>query len=60
MANGAPGLAALAAAHLHDGRGASLRDAVLAHGGEGPIVRDRFRNLGEPDQDAAYAFLTSL
>ena len=46
--------------YLHDGRAASLRDAVLAHGGEGQIVRDRFLDLDEPDQDAVYAFLAGL
>ena len=28
--------------YLHDGRAGNLRDAILAHGGEGEIVRNRF------------------
>jgi uncharacterized integral membrane protein (TIGR00698 family) len=46
--------------YLHDGRAANLRDAVLSHGGEGLIVRDRFFNLDAADQKAVYAFLTTL
>lgn len=46
--------------YLHDGRAAHLRDAVLYHGGEGLIVRDRFFDLDESDQDAVYAFLATL
>ena len=45
---------------LHDGRAATLRDAVLAHGGEGQIVRDRFFELDAADQKALYAFLAGL
>jgi uncharacterized integral membrane protein (TIGR00698 family) len=46
--------------YLHDGRADNLRDAVLAHGGEGKVVRDRFFDLDEADQEAVYAFLSSL
>jgi CxxC motif-containing protein (DUF1111 family) len=35
--------------YLHDGRAATLRDAILVHGGEGEIVRDRFFNLDTSD-----------
>ncbi len=45
---------------LHDGRAASLRDAVFAHGGEGLIVRDRFLELDEDEQQKLYAFLATL
>ena len=46
--------------YLHDGRAATPRDAVLAHGGEGQIVRDRFFNMDDAEQEAVYAFLKSL
>ncbi|HKQ29682.1 MAG TPA: putative sulfate exporter family transporter, partial [Burkholderiales bacterium] len=46
--------------YLHDGRASTLRDAILAHGGEGEIVRDRFFNLSEPEQKSIYQFLDSL
>jgi CxxC motif-containing protein (DUF1111 family) len=45
---------------LHDGRAASLRDAIFAHGGEGLIVRDRFLELDEAEQQELYAFLAAL
>jgi uncharacterized integral membrane protein (TIGR00698 family) len=46
--------------YLHDGRAANLRDAVLEHGGEGEIVRRRFFELDEAEQQAVYAFVASL
>ena len=46
--------------YLHDGRAATLRDAIQAHGGEGEIVRNRFFNLDEADQQAILAFLGRL
>ena len=45
---------------LHDGRAASLREAFLAHGGEAEIVRRRFFELDEAEQQAIYRFLASL
>jgi uncharacterized integral membrane protein (TIGR00698 family) len=45
---------------LHDGRAATLRDAILAHGGEAEIVRRRFFELDEPEQAALYRFLSTL
>lgn len=45
---------------LHDGRAGTLRDAVLAHGGEGQIVRDRFFELDEAEQRALYDYLATL
>jgi len=45
---------------LHDGRAATLRDAVLDHGGEASIVRARFFDLDEADQQALYRFLLAL
>jgi uncharacterized integral membrane protein (TIGR00698 family) len=46
--------------YLHDGRAATLRDAIQAHGGEGEIVRNRFFNLDEADQQAILVFLGRL
>ena len=46
--------------YLHDGRAATLRDAILEHGGEGEIVRRRFFELDEQDQQAVYRFLMML
>jgi len=45
---------------LHDGRAATLRAAVLDHGGEGEIVRNRFFELDESEQREVYRFLSSL
>jgi len=45
---------------LHDGRAATLRDAVLDHGGEAAIVRQRFFDLTDADQNAVYRFLSAL
>ena len=45
---------------LHDGRAATLRDAVLDHGGEASIVRERFFELTEAEQQAVYRFLSAL
>lgn len=46
--------------YLHDGRAETLRDAILEHGGEGEIVRRRFFELDEQDQQAVYQFLMLL
>lgn len=45
---------------LHDGRARSLTEAILWHGGEAAVSRERFRRL-EPDERAALlVFLQSL
>lgn len=46
--------------YLHDGRAGRLRDAVLEHGGEAEIVRQRFFDLSEEDQRAVLAFIAAL
>jgi uncharacterized integral membrane protein (TIGR00698 family) len=46
--------------YLHDGRALTLREAVLAHGGEAQIVRDRFFELSEAEQAQVFAFLSHL
>jgi uncharacterized integral membrane protein (TIGR00698 family) len=46
--------------YLHDGRAETLRDAILAHGGEAEIVRQRFFDLDEAEQRQMLAFLRTL
>ena len=46
--------------YLHDGRAATLRDALLFHAGEAVIVRDRFFALPEAEQQRLYRFLSEL
>ena len=46
--------------YLHDGRAANLHEAVLAHGGEAQIVRDRFLELDDAEQESVRAFLEQL
>lgn len=46
--------------YLHDGRAETLRDAILAHGGEAEIVRQRFFDLDEAAQRQLLAFLRTL
>ncbi len=46
--------------YLHDGRAETLRDAILAHGGEAEIVRQRFFDLDAADQRQVVEFLKSL
>lgn len=45
---------------LHDGRAASVLEAVLWHGGEATMVRDRFAALPTADREAVIAFVNSL
>lgn len=53
------GLAAVGP-YLHDGRAATIRDAILAHGGEGQAAADRARALTDDDWSALEEFLLSL
>jgi len=46
--------------YLHDGRAATLQQAIAAHGGEAAGARDRFKALPSGDQNALIAFLKSL
>jgi len=46
--------------YLHDGRADTLRDAILAHGGEAEIVRRRFFDLDDDEQRQLIAFLKTL
>jgi CxxC motif-containing protein (DUF1111 family) len=45
---------------LHDGRAATLLDAVMAHGGEAQTARDAFMALDADDRASLIAFLSSL
>ncbi len=45
---------------LHDGRAASLEEAILLHGGEAAASRTRFTEMSEQDQADLLAFLESL
>ena len=45
---------------LHDGRAASVLEAVLWHGGEAEATRNRFTMLSATDRAALLAFVESL
>jgi CxxC motif-containing protein (DUF1111 family) len=45
---------------LHDGRAASVLEAVLWHGGEAETVKRRFMGLAAADRQALLAFVQSL
>jgi len=45
---------------LHDGRAATVKDAILAHDGQGRKARDRFAGASPDDQAALLAFVSSL
>ena len=45
---------------LHDGRATNLREAIMAHGGEGTAAADGFRQLSGGDQNALLHFLSTL
>jgi CxxC motif-containing protein (DUF1111 family) len=51
---------ALRRRYLHDGRATTLRDAVLAHGGEAEIVRDRFFGLSNAERETLARFVEAL
>lgn len=42
---------------LHDGRAATLDEAILLHGGEAQTIRDAYAALPQADRDAIIAFL---
>jgi hypothetical protein len=46
--------------YFHHGQFTTLREAVLAHGGEAAATRAGFQALPIPDQDAVIEFLKSL
>ena len=48
------------AGYLHDGRARSLSEAVLWHGGEAGVARERFAGMDKADRQALLLFLQSL
>ena len=46
--------------YLHDGRAASVTDAILQHAGEAQAAADAFRALSPADQDILVAFVEAL
>jgi len=52
--------ASQSAPYLHDGRAATLEDAIAAHAGEGQAARDRFLALSGSDRAALLAYLNAL
>jgi CxxC motif-containing protein (DUF1111 family) len=46
--------------YLHDGRAATLEDAILRHGGEAQGARDAYAALLDSERGALRVFLTSL
>ena len=45
---------------LHDGRGETLREAILLHGGEAQASRDAFDALSPAEQNELLRFLEAL
>jgi len=45
---------------LHDGRAATIKDAILAHDGEAAEVTTRFRRLTKPEQSALLIYVAAL
>ncbi|MEL7374725.1 MAG: di-heme oxidoredictase family protein, partial [Pseudomonadota bacterium] len=45
---------------LHDGRAATIQEAVLWHGGEAATAAARFKALSKAEQDALTAFVLAL
>jgi CxxC motif-containing protein (DUF1111 family) len=48
------------APYLHDGRAPSLRDAILAHGGEAAPAQANFARLPSDEQEKVVDFLRTL
>ena len=46
--------------YLHDGRAATLSEAILWHGGEAEAARDRVVSMPKADRDALISFLETL
>jgi CxxC motif-containing protein (DUF1111 family) len=51
---------AQSAPYLHDGRAATLRDAILQHGGQGAPAANRFNRASSSEQLQLVAFLQTL
>lgn len=46
--------------YLHDGRAATLEEAILWHGGQGNAAKQRFEGMVQSDRNALVEFLKSL
>jgi hypothetical protein len=46
--------------YLHDSRARTLTEAILWHGGEAEVIKNRFINLPTEERQALLAFLKSL
>lgn len=46
--------------YLHDSRARTLTEAILWHGGEAEVIKNRFVNLATEEREALLAFLRSL
>ncbi|MGQ0622127.1 MAG: di-heme oxidoreductase family protein [Panacagrimonas sp.] len=45
---------------LHDGRARGIAEAILWHGGEAEVSKEKFRRMSRTDREALLAFLRSL
>lgn len=45
---------------MHDGRARSIEDAILMHGGESEMSRNKFNNLSQAEKELVLKFLRSL
>lgn len=45
---------------LHDGRARNITEAILWHGGEAQVSKEKFKTLPKGDRDALLTFLNSL
>jgi CxxC motif-containing protein (DUF1111 family) len=46
--------------YLHDGRARTAQEAILWHGGEAAVARNRYEDLSKSDRNALLAFVQSL
>jgi CxxC motif-containing protein (DUF1111 family) len=49
-----------ASEHLHDMRARNYTEAIMWHGGDAKISKDKFRSLSKEDRDAIILFLESI
>lgn len=49
-----------ASEHLHDMRARNYTEAIMWHGGDAKIAREKYRNLSREDRDAIVEFLQSI
>jgi CxxC motif-containing protein (DUF1111 family) len=45
---------------LHDGRARNIKEAILWHGGEASVSKEKFKSLSKTERDNVIAFLNSL